>query len=89
MVVVLPAPFGPTKPNIWPGATEKDTPSSAVMSPKRRVRPESSSTLSVVASGRPGKGAVDRTPTVPVARNGPIRPTGPATMPAKGPVWRQ
>jgi len=33
IVVVLPAPLGPTKPNSWPGSTEKDTPSSATTSP--------------------------------------------------------
>ena len=33
--VVLPAPFGPISPTIWPGATSKDTPSSATMPPKR------------------------------------------------------
>src|SRR6185503_12843075 len=29
IVVVLPAPFGPTKPKIWPRATENVTPRSA------------------------------------------------------------
>ena len=33
IAVVLPAPFGPTKPNSRPGATEKPTPSSATTSP--------------------------------------------------------
>ena len=33
MVVVLPAPLGPTKPNIWPGSTANETPSSATRSP--------------------------------------------------------
>src|SRR5438552_10244409 len=33
--VVLPAPFGPISPAMRPGATSKDTPSSATMPPKR------------------------------------------------------
>ena len=33
IVVVLPAPLGPTKPNIWPAPTVNDTPSSATTSP--------------------------------------------------------
>jgi len=39
MVVDLPAPLGPRKPKNWPGATERLTSSTAVKSPKRRVRP--------------------------------------------------
>ena len=39
MVVDLPAPFGPRKPKNCPGATLKVTSSTAVSSPKRRVRP--------------------------------------------------
>src|SRR5690606_9755701 len=35
MVVVLPAPFAPTKPNISPGRTVRETPSSATFSPYR------------------------------------------------------
>ena len=38
MVVVLPAPFGPRKPNASPGATSKSIASTAVKSPKRFVR---------------------------------------------------
>src|SRR5271167_35656 len=38
IVVVLPAPLGPKKPNISPGATAKLMPSTAVASPKRLVR---------------------------------------------------
>jgi hypothetical protein len=33
MVVVLPAPFAPTKPKVSPGRTAKATPSSATVSP--------------------------------------------------------
>jgi hypothetical protein len=33
IAVVLPAPFGPTKPNIWPAPTVNETPSSATTSP--------------------------------------------------------
>src|ERR1700722_1940541 len=39
MVVDLPAPLGPRKPKNWPGATVRLTSSTAVKSPKRRVRP--------------------------------------------------
>ena len=35
--VVLPAPFGPIRPQIWPGGTSKATPSKAVIPPKRTV----------------------------------------------------
>src|SRR5947209_6573659 len=34
IVVVLPAPFGPRKPNTSPGATSKSTPRTALTSPK-------------------------------------------------------
>ena len=34
-IVVLPAPFGPMKPTMWPAATENETRSSATMPPKR------------------------------------------------------
>ena len=43
IAVVLPAPLGPTKPSIRPGATENVRSSSATTSPKRRVSPSSSS----------------------------------------------
>jgi hypothetical protein len=33
IVVVLPAPLGPTNPNVCPGSTAKLTPSSATRSP--------------------------------------------------------
>jgi len=33
IAVVLPAPFGPTNPQTWLGSTEKETPSSATVSP--------------------------------------------------------
>ena len=35
--VVLPAPFGPIRPQIWPRATSRETPSSATMPPNRTV----------------------------------------------------
>src|SRR4051794_1001233 len=43
IVVVLPAPFGPTKPNSCPGSTVNDSPSSATTSPYRRARSATSS----------------------------------------------
>ena len=39
IVVVFPAPFGPSKPYISPGATFRSTPSTATLSPNRRTRP--------------------------------------------------
>src|SRR3954468_2889323 len=55
MVVVLPAPLDPQKPNIDPGATVNPTPSSTRMSPKLLCSPSNSSTrpsLSVLATAR-------------------------------------
>src|SRR5215216_2340872 len=42
IVVVLPAPLGPRKPNSSPGSTENEMPSTAVKSPKRLTRPSTS-----------------------------------------------
>src|SRR3984957_4690383 len=39
MVVDFPAPLGPRKPKNCPGATRRSMPSTAINSPKRRVRP--------------------------------------------------
>ena len=44
IVVVLPAPLEPQKPNIEPGATVKPTPSSTWLSPKLLCSPSNSST---------------------------------------------
>src|SRR4051795_4640699 len=44
IVVVLPAPLDPQKPNIDPGATVKPTPSSTWLSPKLLCSPSNSST---------------------------------------------
>src|SRR5258708_39871658 len=49
MVVVLPAPFGPRKPWISPGSTERLTPSTAVKEPYVLTR----APTPVVASGPP------------------------------------
>src|SRR5215211_95804 len=35
--VVLPAPFGPIRPTIWPSRTSSETPSRATIPPNRRV----------------------------------------------------
>ena len=48
IVVVLPAPLEPQKPNIEPGATLKPTPSSTWLSPKLLCSPSNSSTDSPV-----------------------------------------
>jgi hypothetical protein len=39
IAVVLPAPFGPRKPNTWPGGTVKLRSSSATTSPYVRRKP--------------------------------------------------
>ena len=49
MVVDLPAPFGPRKPNVSPVATSKLMPRTASMSPYRLV-----SSLTAIAVLRPG-----------------------------------
>ncbi|GAA4959876.1 hypothetical protein GCM10023205_23700 [Yinghuangia aomiensis] len=51
IVVVLPAPLVPTKPNICPGATENDSPRNTVLSPKRFASRSSSSTVLLRAAG--------------------------------------
>ena len=38
MVVVLPAPFGPRNPRIWPGTAVNDTSCTATRSPYRLLR---------------------------------------------------
>jgi hypothetical protein len=50
MVVVLPAPFGPSKPKNSPSLTVNDMPSTAVSSPNRFTRPSTSMELSVIES---------------------------------------
>jgi hypothetical protein len=52
MVVVLPAPLGPTKPNSCPGSTVNDKPSSATTSPYRRARSATSSIPKGIAGAR-------------------------------------
>ena len=42
--VVLPAPFGPIRPQIWPRGDHEETPScNAVTPPKRMVTPSTAS----------------------------------------------
>src|ERR1700733_3360277 len=59
IVVVLPAPFGPRKPVTLPGSMPNVSPSTAVLSPYRFVRPRTSiikvilSLVSHAYSGRP------------------------------------
>ena len=52
MVVVLPAPFGPSSPNTSPGVTSRSTPSTATVSPYRTRNPSTSSTLQNPAAAR-------------------------------------
>jgi hypothetical protein len=54
--VVLPAPFGPIKPAIAPLSTFRDTPSTAVMPPKRLETERTSSKMNRLA-GRLGLNA--------------------------------
>ena len=44
-IVVLPAPFGPMRPQMWPSSIENESPSSATMPPKRTVTSSTSSKL--------------------------------------------
>src|ERR1039458_3602394 len=48
IVVVLPAPLEPSKPNTSPALTERDTASTAVKAPKRRVSALISRTISLI-----------------------------------------
>ena len=63
MVELLPAPFGPRKPNASPGAISKSMPSTAVNDPKRLVRPRavmsgsSAGTADANLPGQPARGA--------------------------------
>src|SRR4029453_9165249 len=76
IVVVLPAPFGPRKPNICPRVTVSDRLTTASMSPNRRVR----RSVSRIAGGPFGPGgAAAVTATVRVrGRRAPAGRGGPA-----------
>src|SRR5260221_13381570 len=54
MLVVLPAPFGPRKPVIFPGSTLNDRSSTASVSPYRLVRPLASIMYSFLPAGHEG-----------------------------------
>ena len=70
-VVVLPAPFGPTRPNMLPRGTSRSTPATATTAPKRLASPRSCTARDcsyavptrLAASARPGR-AVVRSRTV-------------------------
>src|SRR5947209_5115883 len=72
MVVVLPAPFGPTKPNISPAGTLKSTPWSAALPAYLLCRPWTSITAaSLVVQhqvGLPGLALADAHPDCPSRR---------------------
>src|SRR5918995_2432038 len=80
MVVVLPAPLGPRKPNTSPRRTEKSMPSTATSSPKRLVSALASMRADAAGSSREAGGSdiTDRRyrrgltpePQVSVARSG-------------------
>src|SRR5262245_23573586 len=53
MVVVLPAPFGPRKPWIWPGPTARLTPSTARKAPYSFTRSRTSITADLALRPRP------------------------------------
>jgi hypothetical protein len=61
--VVLPAPFGPIRPTIWPDCTSKETPSSATIPPNRTVRSRTDST------GRPAGADLARSGIPPVTES--------------------
>src|SRR5918994_1414156 len=62
IVLVLPAPFGPRKPNDSPRATSKSMPSTAVKSPKRLVSPRAwMSDVDRSVDAAPGLGAATAT----------------------------
>ena len=70
IVVVLPAPFGPSRPYVSPGAISKPTPSTASRSPNRFTRPVQ---LSIGASG-----------VVEAGRSGASGASGASSAPAGG-----
>ena len=47
-MVVLPAPFGPSSPKTVPAAMLRSTPSTAVVAPKRLIRPRATMAFAVV-----------------------------------------
>ncbi len=57
IVVVLPAPFGPSSAVTWPGAAVKLTPATAVKPPYRLTRPSTSMALIAPVPGAPARGA--------------------------------
>ena len=61
IVEVLPAPFGPRKPNDSPGATSKSIASTAVNSPNRLVRPRAWMREGWAGAGGAGHGTANRT----------------------------
>ena len=76
IVVVFPAPFGPTNPTISPSGIENVTPSSATMSPNRRERSSSSSMPSTGcarASASRGSPRSSRPPCSPASIRTPRR----------------
>src|SRR4051794_16278045 len=68
IVVVLPAPFAPQKPNIDPGATAKVTPSSTRLSPNLLYSPSNSSTRAPLPVVR-----VETVSVSPLATAAPVR----------------
>src|SRR5690349_2407136 len=50
IVVVLPAPFGPSNPYVSPACTSKATSDTATRSPKRRVSPSHRRTTSALTT---------------------------------------
>src|SRR3954453_14909965 len=60
MVVLLPAPLGPRKPNTSPGETAKDTPRTASTSPKDFLRSWTSMAAAAVAAWGGERGAMAR-----------------------------
>ncbi len=69
MIVVLPAPSGPTRPKISPRVTAKLIPRTAATGPKRRLSPSATTAAAAggVTGARPAAGRSARRPASPAA----------------------
>ncbi len=59
-IVVLPAPFGPTRPTISPARTAKDRPSTAASPPKRFTTAATSRSATESSGSGPDRAGEDR-----------------------------
>ena len=70
MVVDLPAPFGPRKPNVSPRATSKSMPRTASMSPYFLVSPETCTAGGRAPAGPGASASAGPAPVIPSAPGG-------------------